>query len=68
MNNRLVEKTIAEETIDCCPLCQHDEFFISADKEKFYCAKYGFHINTLTSILPMLAAKANLTSLCPHRD
>ncbi|EGR4240576.1 transcription initiation factor TFIIIB, partial [Vibrio cholerae] len=25
MNNRLVEETIAEETIDCCPLCQHDE-------------------------------------------
>ncbi|GHX43639.1 hypothetical protein VCSRO205_3061 [Vibrio cholerae] len=42
MNNRLVEETIAEETIDCCPLCQHDEFFISADKEKFYCAKCGF--------------------------
>ncbi len=61
MNNRLVEETIAEETIDCCPLCQHDEFFISADKEKFYCAKCGFHTNTLTSIQPMLAAKANLT-------
>ncbi|GHW85131.1 hypothetical protein VCSRO199_2521 [Vibrio cholerae] len=43
MNNRLVEETIAEETIDCCPLCQHDEFFISADKEKFYCAKCGSH-------------------------
>ncbi|BCK12169.1 hypothetical protein VCSRO207_3269 [Vibrio cholerae] len=68
MNNRLVEETIAEETIDCCPLCQHDEFFISADKEKFYCAKCGFHTNTLTSIQPMLAAKANLTQLCPHRD
>ncbi|MEI2564561.1 transcription initiation factor TFIIIB [Vibrio metoecus] len=48
-----------EETIECCPLCQHDEFFISADKEKFFCAQCGFHTNTLTSIQPMLAAKAN---------
>lgn len=66
MNNRLVDKTITEETIDCCPLCQHDEFFISADKEKFYCAKCGFHTNTLTSIQPMLAAKANLTHRFVH--
>ncbi|QXC55993.1 transcription initiation factor TFIIIB [Vibrio mimicus] len=61
MNNSIIE-----ESIECCPLCQHDEFFISADKEKFFCGQCGFHTNSLTSIQPMLAARANLSNRFVH--
>lgn len=61
-----MHNTRVEETIEHCPLCQHDEFFISADKEKFYCAKCGFHTKTLTSIQPMLAANANYSNRFVH--
>ncbi|MGL4827778.1 MAG: transcription initiation factor TFIIIB [Vibrio sp.] len=55
-----------EISIECCPLCQHDEFLISADKEKFFCGQCGFHTNSLTSIQPMLAARANLNNRYVH--
>ncbi|HAS6347140.1 hypothetical protein LZU85_04150 [Vibrio sp. IRLE0018] len=33
-----------------CPLCQHDEYFISSDGEKFTCASCGFHTKSLSAI------------------
>ncbi|EKO3575002.1 hypothetical protein M6B40_000653 [Vibrio metschnikovii] len=36
--------------IDACPLCQHDEFFISQNGEKFFCAQCGFHTHQLQQI------------------
>ncbi|EOB4245539.1 MULTISPECIES: hypothetical protein [Vibrio] len=36
--------------IDACPLCQHDEFFISQNGEKFFCAQCGFHTHQLPQI------------------
>ncbi len=31
-----------DKMIDCCPLCQCDEFFISDNDEKFICRQCGF--------------------------
>ncbi|MEE3876823.1 hypothetical protein P4S64_02765 [Vibrio sp. M60_M31a] len=33
-----------------CPLCQCDEYLISADGEKFTCAACGFHTKSFSSI------------------
>ncbi|AUI88050.1 hypothetical protein BS333_16890 [Vibrio azureus] len=33
-----------------CPLCQFDEYFISADGEKFSCASCGFHTEQFSLI------------------
>lgn len=36
--------------IECCPLCQSDEYLISESGEKFTCGKCGFHTEELSSI------------------
>ncbi|HFQ5580724.1 hypothetical protein [Vibrio vulnificus] len=39
---------VTENTV--CPLCQHDEYFISGDGEKFTCASCGFHTMNFSAI------------------
>ncbi|MFA0570800.1 MAG: hypothetical protein ACPG5L_02460 [Vibrio gallaecicus] len=35
-----------------CPLCQHDEYFISENGEKFTCGSCGFHTKQFSQINP----------------
>ncbi|KQH88047.1 hypothetical protein J0676_09235 [Vibrio sp. Vb2880] len=37
-------------SLDCCPLCQHDEYLMSEDGEKFICGQCGFKTDHLKSI------------------
>jgi len=38
------------EMVSCCPLCQHEEFLISGNNEKFICAQCGFTTNQLSQV------------------
>ncbi|MDW6020077.1 transcription initiation factor TFIIIB [Vibrio plantisponsor] len=50
--------------IECCPLCQSDEYLLSESGEKFLCGKCGFHTEELSNIKPTILA-ANLV-LTPY--
>ncbi|EKO3535064.1 hypothetical protein K1L80_004747 [Vibrio fluvialis] len=55
---------------DGCPLCQHDEYFVSQDGEKFICGQCGFKTDHLKSIQMQLSLLQSASSLrCPstHR-
>ncbi|WP_165314209.1 transcription initiation factor TFIIIB [Vibrio ziniensis] len=48
--------------IECCPLCQGDEFLISESGEKFVCGKCGFQTLELSNVIPtILSANTVLT-------
>ncbi|MDF2154823.1 hypothetical protein [Vibrio sp. CAU 1672] len=58
-------KYMQESEILSCPLCQYDEYMISADGEKFTCASCGFHTRNLSAIqclhqTPLLQSKFEL--------
>lgn len=49
---------LKQEEIDCCPLCQHDEYLISDNQEKFICGQCGFRTDNLQSVRKMIATHA----------
>lgn len=51
-------------SLDCCPLCQHEEYLISQDGEKFICQQCGFKTEHLKSIQLLLTTQHN--ALAPH--
>ncbi|AUB85915.1 transcription initiation factor TFIIIB [Vibrio anguillarum] len=55
-----INKTL--EKIDCCPLCQHDEYFISTNNEKFICAQCGFKTDHLQNVQQMIGVHTALIS------
>ncbi len=39
-----------DKMIDCCPLCQCDEFLISENEDKFICMQCGFYTQELGEV------------------
>lgn len=52
--------------IECCPLCQSDEYLISENGEKFICGKCGFKTQELSNVIQTILSESTVSTPYIH--